>query len=81
VDYDQALRTASVHGHLAVVEALLAAGADVHACDEDSLYYAAAYGHVGIVKALLDAGAEKDCVLRRAYRNERQDVLKMLTEL
>ena len=48
-------------GHLPVVEALLAAGADVQAANNDgdtALMYAAEGGHLPVVAALLAAGAD-----------------------
>lgn len=53
-----ALAWAAEHGHADAVEALLNAGADVHASSERALRWAAAYGHADVVKLLLAAGAE-----------------------
>ena len=70
-----ALYIASEHGHLAVVQALLAAGADTEAKSQDAwavqnssswegdqaaLYAASSNGHLAVVQALLAAGADKD---------------------
>lgn len=57
-----ALMMASNHGHLEIVRALLAAGADVNAKANDTfdtaLMLASARGYAEIVKALLAAGAD-----------------------
>lgn len=48
-------------GHVDVVKALTAAGADVNARSEDgktALHKSASYGHVNVVKALIAAGAD-----------------------
>ena len=58
-----ALRIASFHGNLDVVEVLLNADADVEIPDNDSftpLYVASQEGHVDVVSALLAAGADVD---------------------
>ena len=55
------LKIASVQGDFPLVEALLAAGADVHARNEDemtALHYAVTQGHMGVVRALMLAGAD-----------------------
>jgi len=60
---DKALRNAARDGHAAVVELLLAAGADVKAKNEygeTALHQAAWYGHAAIVELLLAAGADVD---------------------
>lgn len=51
-----ALEGASKAGHLEVVKALIAAGADV--ADSNSLKNAATMGHLEVVKVLLEAGAD-----------------------
>ena len=55
---DVALSEASANGHLAVVEFLLAHGADVHANDDLALSLASLYGEVAIVEVLLAHGAD-----------------------
>ena len=58
---DKALWDAAWDGRTAVVELLLAAGADVDAKDEDgwtALHYAATRGHTAVVELLLAAGAD-----------------------
>ncbi|CAL1144599.1 unnamed protein product [Cladocopium goreaui] len=62
-DGDGPLTYAAVHGHLEVVEALLAAGASVEAKNhngEGPLHLAAANCHLEVVEALLAAGASVD---------------------
>jgi hypothetical protein len=61
--YNEALIVASGNGHTEVVEALLAAGADVNARDNDgnsSLIFAATFGNTEIVQALLDFQPQDD---------------------
>ncbi len=58
---DLALRTAAYHGHAAVVEILLANGADVNAKDskgKSAVAYAAEAGKDNVVKTLIQAGAK-----------------------
>jgi len=58
---DEELRAQVLEGHTAVVELLLAAGADVDAKNNygwTALHYAAAYGHADVVELLLEAGAD-----------------------
>ena len=58
------LQLASEHGHVAVIEALAAAGANLAAAADDGmmapLHVAAAMGHADAVSALLGAGAAVD---------------------
>ena len=69
-----ALGQAAWHGHVDVVNALLAAGAqvDVHGC-RSALVAAAAHGHVTVVDRLLAAGANVNAdygdALKEAARN------------
>lgn len=59
-----ALHQACKHGHLEVVQILLAAGADVRALTREertSLHMACRYGHLDIVKALLDVDDSETC--------------------
>ena len=56
-----ALMWAAAEGHAAVVQALIAAGADVHArlpSGFTPLLFAVRQGHIGVVRALLEAGAD-----------------------
>ena len=55
---DWALSRASREGQLAVVEVLLAHGADVHARDDGALRYASGRGHLAVVEFLLAHGAD-----------------------
>ena len=73
---------AAREGHLAVVAALLAAGADVHAYSDAALRAAALAGHIEVVRALLGAGAdvhaEDDDALLWAARNGHLEVVRAL---
>ena len=79
---DVALSEASANGHLAVVEVLLAHGADVHANDDLALSLASLYGEVAIVEVLLAHGADvhaaDDVALRDASRYGRAAVVEVL---
>ena len=58
-----ALHTASAGGELKIVNAILEAGANIHAKDSygaTPLHWAAESGHVKVVKALLEAGSDID---------------------
>jgi hypothetical protein len=45
-------------GDLEEVAALLAAGADVHASEDDAIFVAAEHGHLEVAKLLIDHGAD-----------------------
>ena len=81
-DDDEALRAASRYGHAAVVEVLLAHGADVHARDDAALRGASDNGHLAVVKALLAHGADvqahNDEALLAASRNGHDAVVEVL---
>ena len=52
---------ASQYGHIEIVRALLAAGANVNLQDnigKTALYYASSEGHIDIVRLLLEYGAD-----------------------
>ena len=66
---DRALRTASLGGHAALVELLLARGANVHAFGDAPLRAASANGHVAVVERLLAHGADVHAVNDRALRD------------
>jgi hypothetical protein len=71
-------------GDVQIVEALLGAGADVHAENDDALRWAAERGHRDIVAMLLDAGADvhaaKDFALRWAAEKGYRDIVAMLLD-
>ena len=77
-----ALRNASRNGHLAVVEVLLAHGADVRAGDDAALRQASREGHAAVVEVLLAHGANvharDDAALREASGNGRAAVVGVL---
>jgi ankyrin repeat protein len=61
VGLGRALESASLHGHLDAVTALLHAGADANATGQDGrtpMHIAAEHGRIDVVKALLVAGAD-----------------------
>ncbi|MBI4027589.1 MAG: ankyrin repeat domain-containing protein [Verrucomicrobia bacterium] len=84
------LHTAASHGHLQIVELLLAKGAQVNAKDEygaTSLHNAARSRHKDIVELLLSKGAEVNkgdffnhTPLYRAAENGNQNVVKLLLQ-
>lgn len=54
----RALQLASRHGHLSVVRAVVAAGADIHANRDYALRWAAQCGHLPVVEFLVGRGAD-----------------------
>lgn len=88
-DGSTALMWASSEGHLEIVRALLAAGADVNAERRDgltALIFASTNGYFEIVQDLLTAGADvnartrqfSNTALKVASRNGHQDVIQLL---
>jgi hypothetical protein len=79
---DDVLVRESTSGHTEAVKALLEAGADVHAWNDQALRYASLGGHTETVKALLEAGAnahaDNDLALFGASRNGHTEVVKLL---
>ncbi len=79
-----ALIGAARSGDLALVEAMLAAGADAGACSGDgrsAVAHAIEAGHPGIARRLLDAGAGGDLVgplVEAAYRGQHEIVEHLL---
>ena len=66
---DRALAAACTAGHAAVVQMLLAAGADVHASGDEALLSASVQGHAAVVRLLLAAGADVHFADDRALRS------------
>ena len=52
LDDDEALRCASIYGHLPVVQFLVQHGAYVHANNDIALYWASENGHLPVVQFL-----------------------------
>ena len=79
---DRALVTASTYGRAAVVEVLLAHGADVHIFDDTALRNASHFGHAAVVEVLLAHGADvhifDDAALRMASMRGRLAVVEVL---
>ena len=57
---ESALMMAALHGHEALVKALIAKGADVNKTGWAPLHYAATKGHISIIKLLLEKSAYID---------------------
>ena len=80
---------ASLHGDIAEVNRLIAAGADVHAATDDgwtALYYAASRGNAKVVKLLIAAGASVNASgwrspLHLAAVNGHAEIVKLLITL
>jgi ankyrin repeat protein len=70
--------------NIILAKQLLAAGADVHADDDDVLIYAVLEGNIEIVKILLMAGADvharNDQALQMATRNGHVEIVKLLLD-
>ena len=81
---DEALRVASLGGHLDLVSELLSAGAHVDASAGEPLRHAARHGHVGVSRALLRAGADPNVgqgePLRLAATHGHMQVVEMLLQ-
>jgi ankyrin repeat protein len=76
------LRGAAMGNHVAVMQVLLAAGANVHANGEEELYLAAAHGNFDVVQLLLAAGANVHTqdALGAARENHHMDVVQALLD-
>ena len=57
IDKNNSLQLNARDGHTVAVEALLRAGADVHALDDEALRTASWWGRTGTIKVLLEGGA------------------------
>jgi ankyrin repeat protein len=68
MDLNNVLELASRDGHTRHVEALLAAGADIHTDDDEPLRTAAWWGRTETVKLLLEAGANVHAKDNQALR-------------
>lgn len=77
-----ALRNAAQRGHTAMVEMLIAAGADVHFSNNYAVRWAARYGHILTVEVLIAAGAdiraEDDSALIWAVDNKHTEMVRVL---
>jgi Ankyrin repeats (3 copies) len=78
------LTSASIEGHLDVVELLLANNADVHAGHDSALRYASLYGHTAVVRLLIQRGANvharENEAIRSASEGGHTDVVQLLLQ-
>jgi len=85
VDYDEALRWASLKGHLEVVKYLVSEGANVHVCNDWALRCAVYNGYFEIVQYLVSVGvnvhADNDDALRLASENGHLEIVKFLVNV
>ncbi len=81
---NDALRFASIHGHLEVIKYLVEHGADIHAEDDYALRLAGLNGHLDILKYLVehdaDIHADDDAALGWASLKGHLEVIKYLVE-
>jgi ankyrin repeat protein len=84
IDKNNALQLAARGGHTLTVTALLKAGANLHALDDEPLRTAAWWGRTDAVRALLEGGAnvhaKHDEALRWAEEQKHLDTVKLLRE-
>ncbi len=88
VNNDDALRSASMNGHLGVVKYLIELkpdGANIHADDDGALRLASMNGHIKVIKYLVGLGVNihtyDDLALRWASMNGHIEVVKYLVGL
>jgi len=74
---DDALRWAAVGGNIRAVTLLLAAGDNIHAHHDGALRWAAVGGQHAVVRLLLAAGADPIAALKKADRDDRNDVAEV----
>jgi len=79
---ENVLFEAAITGKASVVTAALAAGANIHADDDEALRWAAFLGHVDVVQILLAAGAnvhaDHDGALRSAADHGHAEIARCL---
>ena len=79
---NEALRFASLNGHLDIIKFLVSEGANIHTNNDYPLRWASRFGHLDIVKFLVSKGANihvlYDWALRWASANGHLDVVKFL---
>ena len=84
LDLENVLQLAGMAGHTRTVKALLRAGANVHALDDEALRTAAWWGRTDAVKALLEGGADvhakNDEALRWAEEQKHMDTVRVLRD-
>jgi len=84
IDKDNALQLAARGGRTHTVTALLEAGADIHAGDDEPLRIAAWWGRTDTVRALLKGGADiharHDEALRWAAKEKHMETVKLLED-
>lgn len=84
MDLDNVLEIEARDGHTSRVKALLEAGADVHADNDEALRTAAWWGRTSTVKTLLENGADvhakNDGALKWAKEMKRGDTIRVLDD-
>jgi hypothetical protein len=80
VDLDRELWVAAEEGKTGTVEALLTAGADVHADDDVALYAAGLNNKTETARVLLEAGADAHRVMEDLEHLPPNETLRLLWE-
>ena len=82
---DEAIRWASLYGHIEVVKYLVSIGADIHANNNYAIRLASKHGHLEVVKYLVSIGADihadNDYAIRYASEKGYLEVVKYLVSI